>query len=137
MKPNKVEIVKQVRLTPKQRITLMEMANNGGSKDRIDSDTATVLTHLGLVTKRDRFTAQQKTARLKQRKSMFQECAVLARAWDYDKLRRKVEAIGSDKYHDNETAYFLTPAAQEYLLHGTVTIKTGPTKKAEHGEETA
>jgi hypothetical protein len=128
--PDKVEIVKQVRLTPKQRITLMEIANEGGSKSRIDHDTATVLKHLELIEHRSRYSPAEKKARVQKRKAMFKEAIELARAGNAKGLNRKADEIESAAYHDDETAYFLTPAAQEYLLQGTVTIKTGPTQKA-------
>lgn len=127
--PNKIEIVKQVRLTPKQRLTLMDMANEGGSKSRIDHDAATVLRHLGLIEQRSRFTPAEKKARAQKRKAMFRDCIALARAEDAKGLHRKADAIDSDAYHDSETAYFLTPAAQEYLIQGKVTILAGPSPK--------
>jgi hypothetical protein len=126
-----VQIVKQVRLTPKQRIALMEISNAGGSLGRmdLDHDIATVLMHLGLVEQRSRFTERQKAERIKGRAADWKECAELVRKKDLMGLNRKVDKMRSAIYEDGEKSWFLTPAAKEYLIQGTVTIKRGPEKE--------
>lgn len=129
--PDKVEIVKQVRLTPKQRITLMQASNAGGMVDRMDLDVSILLQHLGLVEKRPRFSAIELKARTTKRKDKLRECAPLLRSGstaDIKKLRRIVDDLDSETWHDNDTAYFLTPAAKEYLVTGKVTVIAGPSK---------
>jgi hypothetical protein len=130
MKAQTIEIVKQVRLTPKQRITLMDMANAGGVKPRLEHDAQTVLQHLGLIEKRSRFTPTEKAKRAEKIKADWKECRGFTLAKDLRALERKIDQMQSDQRESEDTAWFLTAAAQEYLLQGTVTIKTGPTPKA-------
>jgi radical SAM superfamily enzyme YgiQ (UPF0313 family) len=118
-----------IRLTWPQRLVLMEIANAGGSTARIDRNEAVFLTHARLIEKRSRFTPNEKEARIAKRKGAFKQIATAARNADLKAIERLMRDLSSDEYHDNDTAYFLTPAAQEYLLHGTVTIKATIAKK--------
>jgi hypothetical protein len=87
------------------------------------------LTHARLIEKRSRFTPVEKKARIAKRKGAFKQIATAARAADLKAIERLMRDLSSDEYHDNDSAYFLTPAAQEYLLQGTVTIKATIAKK--------
>jgi predicted alpha-1,6-mannanase (GH76 family) len=64
------------------------------------------------------------------RKHSVQEVNRLLRQMKTKKANRKLTDIESEAWHDADQAWFLTPAAQKYLVQGTVTIKTGFTKKA-------
>ena len=125
-----IQIVKQVRLTPSQQLALMDMANSGRSKPRLDYAVQTVLLHLGLVEKRSRFTAEEKAKRAQAVKADWKLCRGLVLVKDLSGLDRQVDKMRAYLRDSEDTAFFLTPAAQEYLIQGTVTIKTGPTKKA-------
>lgn len=122
--------IKQIRLTRKQRLTLMEISNAGGLLERVEHDVSVFLSHLQLIEKRSRYSPAEKAARLQKRKADLGECAALARLGDIKALGRKVQDLDSHAYHDDDKAWFLTLAAQEYLIRGTVTIKTGSIQKA-------
>jgi hypothetical protein len=119
---SKIEIVKKVALSPNQRIALMDMANNGGMKERLDYNVQTVLLHLGLIEGRPRLTPAQQAKRQQGMKTQWKEIAGLVRDHNLKALRRKVETMESEAWHAEQKAWFLTPAAQEYLLNGSVTI---------------
>jgi hypothetical protein len=116
--------IPEVRLTAKQRLVLMDIANEG-SKERIDDNPRIVLLHLGLITKCRRFTDAERKARQATRKKWGQEVISLLREGKFKDASRKASDIEDHLWHDTDQSWYLTPAAKQYIASGTVTVVRG------------
>lgn len=117
-----VEIVKQVRLTTNQRMTLVKMSNNGGRDRNVDYHVRYDLVALGLIEERAQFTTEEKRAIARDVSELWKKLPALVKARQLDEVDRTVDHIRGRKRDLEAKAFWLTDAANEYLTKGKVTI---------------
>jgi hypothetical protein len=115
------EIVRQVRLTTNQRLALVQMSNDGGHgnphwKARLD------LRQLGLIEERPRFAGAERIAKEKKIADLWKHLPALVKARNQRGLERVSQELHSHYYELERTTYWLTKAAEEYLVKGRVVI---------------
>ena len=118
-----VTIIKQLRLTPAQKLAIVSAANNGNRFDRgPDWNTQQTLQHLRLIEKRDRYTPAERKAKQAKISALWKELPALVRARNLTAADRKVHELRSLISDLDSKTYWLTDAAKEYLTKGQVTI---------------
>ena len=129
--PTKTEIVPQTKLTSLERLALIEGSNNGGVCKRFEGNARHNLQFLGLIEERSKWDAAAKKDQQTKLDLNWKAALQGVRARDRHAVDKAMSEISSIDYHKDDTAWFLTPAAQEYLLNGRVivTVSTAKPKK--------
>jgi len=122
IKTEQVEIVRQVRLTTSQRMELVEMSNKGGRDRNIDWRVRHDLTALGLIEERDQFTPVEKVKIRQEIDALWKQAAGQVKAKDVELLKRTADSIREKRGDLERKAFWLTAAANEYLVKGRVLI---------------
>jgi hypothetical protein len=118
-----VTIIKQLRLSPAQKLAIVSAANNGNRFNRgPEWSVQQTLQHLRLIEKRDRYTPAEKKAQQAKISVLWAELPALVRARNLEAADRKVDELRSLISNMNSKTYWLTDAAKEYLTKGQVTI---------------
>jgi hypothetical protein len=117
-----IEIVKQIKLTSSQMFTLVAMSNGGGRERHIDYRVKGDLVALGLIEERDMYTALEKIVIEAEIREGWKQARLLTKARDTEGLDRIVDKIRGKQRDLTTKAYWLTKAAEEYLVKGKVTI---------------
>ncbi len=118
----KVEVVRQVKLTTNQRLKLVMMSTEGGMARHVDWNVRADLLALGLIEERDCYTEKQKSEIRVQIAGMWKQASVFLKAKDASGLDRIAGEIRSKESEIAWKGFWLTDAANEYLVKGTVTI---------------
>lgn len=124
----RVEVVKQVRLSPSQRIALMEAANNGGKIRNTESGVRIPLRYLKLIEERDEKTPEQRKQEAAALIKSFASLATAARKRDGDECYKIASAIHSTQWNLDRKAWWITDAGREYLATGKVVVIAGDSK---------
>jgi hypothetical protein len=121
----KTEIVKQVKLTPNQKISLMEAAANGGKFERAPEwAVLQPLRFLRLIEERPKYAGKDLAALQTQIAQLWVKMPAIVKARDHNALERICRDISSLEYDRERKAYWITDAGKAYLTLGTVTIAT-------------
>ncbi len=125
IKTQKTEIVKQVRLTPNQRYTLVDMQTKGGRYDghHMDWTTRATLQNLMLIEERPRFSPAEIKRATTQSIARWHQLARLVKAKNLAGLDQKIHELRDLARRADQKAWWLTKQADEYLLRGSVVIK--------------
>jgi hypothetical protein len=123
---DKAEVIAKVRLTSKQRLTLVDMQNNGGRHNRgttyLDYSVRVDLQALGLIQEGMSLTAQEQKAIMAEINGLWKSIPALVKGKDHKSIGRIMGEIGR-KHQDIEAkTWVLTDAAKEYLVHGKVVV---------------
>ncbi len=121
----KVEVVRQVRLTSKQRLTLVEMQNSGGRSRNSGYMNYTVrqdLQALGLIEERLLHTASEKKAIEGEISALWKAMPAHVKTKDASLVERQAGVIYAKLRSLDSKAWWLTKAAEEYLVKGKVMI---------------
>lgn len=122
----KTEIVKQVKLTPNQRIALMQAAADGGRFNHTpDWGVLQPLRFLRLVEQRPKYEGKELASVRHKINDLWKKVPAIVRAKDARALDKISSDIRSYEYDLERTVYWLTPAAHEYLTLGKVTVLAG------------
>jgi len=121
----KIEIVKQIKLTSNQRFALVAMSNNGGRERHIDYKVKGDLVALGLIEEREMNTPAEKKAIETEIRDSWKLAGPLVKAKNADSLDRLMDKIRSKQRDLTTKAYWLTKAAEEYLVKGNLTRGCG------------
>jgi len=118
--PEKVEIVKEVKLTAGQQIALMQAANSGGRFDSApEHKIAVALRYLKLIELRKESETPEHRKKVT---SLWRDALAAARSHDSRKLDAVVSSIRSLEYSLTRDRYWITKEGWQYLHHGKVTI---------------
>jgi ketopantoate reductase len=117
-----LEIVKKVRLTTKQRLTLVSMANGGGSIERLDWGVQHDLLYLGLV---EKFKIVDREAIRKKVAVAWVTLGKACRLKDAGAAEKAVDVIRREGWESEREGCRLTAAASEYLTKGRVLVTVG------------
>jgi hypothetical protein len=118
----KVEVIKKIRLTTNQHIALTEMQNNKGRSKRLDWAVRSILLSLGLIEEREYSTPLEKRVIERAIIKSWKHVEQVVRRRKLEELSRAVSDLESKHRDLSAKCYWLTPAANEYLTTGTVTI---------------
>jgi hypothetical protein len=98
------------------------MSNDGGRKRHVDYKLRADLVMLGLIEERDLNTAAEKRAIGAEIGEAWKLAAPLVKLRDAEALNRLINKIQSKQRELPMKAYWLTKAAEEYLIKGKVTV---------------
>lgn len=119
----KTEIVRQVKLTPKQRLMLLSMANNGGKSRAVDYNVRHDLIALGLIEEGELHpTREAKAGIAREIAALWLRVRKTVAAKRADDLYPIIRDIREKEDEVKAKAYWLTKAASEYLTKGKVTV---------------
>lgn len=120
----KVEVVKQVRLTTKQRLTLVNMQNHGGRHEShyFDYSARVDLIALGLIEEGPELTEQERKAVKAELAQLWKSLPAMVRSKSVEALDRAIDEIRSRNSRLESKTWWLTDAANEYLTKGRVVI---------------
>ena len=121
----KVEIVKQVKLSPNQRIALITAANNKGVFEHIDSSTRETLRYLGLIEQLPRYAAERLKEQETKVVTAWKELSAAAKRKSIKGVEEHLRTITADAWHRNDKIWVLSKDAKDYLENGKVTITVG------------
>lgn len=126
MKPitGTVEILKQVKLKPRSKLTLIQMSNDGGrfTGHHLEWSIREELRQFHLIEERPRYTAKDLAEHKKQTAELWRKLAAAVKARDVRTVRRAADNLSSQVYDLESKAWWLTKTAEEYLLKGKVTV---------------
>jgi hypothetical protein len=119
-----VEIVKQVKLTPNQRIALIAAANNGGVlKDRdADYGARETLRYLGLI---EQFPLNDPATLRKKTDAAWVALRDASRSRNLRAASDAMKIIDDENWQAEKRGWRLTAAASEYLDKGRIVIEVG------------
>jgi hypothetical protein len=125
MKPitGQVEIVRQVKLKPRAKLTLVQMSNDGGRYTgyTMDWSIREELRQFHLIEERPRYTKQDLVERHRKTAEQWRKLARAVKARNVREAHRAADELVSGVYDSESKAWWLTKAAEEYLLKGKVT----------------
>jgi hypothetical protein len=120
-----VEVIKQVKLTSKQRLTLVEMQNHQGRHDRafsLDYSVRADLQALGLIEERLSKTEAERKVVTAEINGLWKGVPKLVADRDHHSVDRLMGDIRRKHEELERKTWWLTDAAYEYLTKGKVTI---------------
>lgn len=122
IKKEKIEIVRQVKLTTGQRVALVTLANAGGRGSVESFNARQDLLALGLIEHRLWCTAGDRSRIGAELRELWKTAAHCVKEKNAPELNRVSYAIQGKERELRSMAYWLTPAANEYLTKGKVTV---------------
>ena len=126
-----MEAKKLVVLTPAQRTALMLGANNGGmfpKQPQLAFSVHQTLQFLGLIEQRSCYSPAEIKERNAKMRNLWTALVVTSRQKNSRAAEKALGDIRNLEWHADDKAWFLTPAAQEYLLYGEVLVTVAKLK---------
>ena len=124
----RIEIVKQVKLTAAQRIALVAASNAGGVLHNVDYDVREMLRYLGLIEEKLLYSRAEID---KEVAEAWTDLRAAVRDKDISKADGAVSTLRDQRWKREKKCWRLTAAADEYLLKGRVVVTVGVRNETE------